>query len=229
MFMIMHSHEFHMMQLADSFFPSGTFGFSGGLESFVKSGRIKDKKGVLLFIRQQLEFQIMPCDCVVLSAVMSSATSKDIDGIVRADSRYYAMKLVREMRTASTRSGKQILQTLAHIKINELAKEFRIMIDQGKSPGTYPACLAMAAYSLQIPAESAVRIMLYTYCSSIVGSAVRLGTVSHIEGQRVLCFLAQDVSSATPKRDLDDLWQLSPLAEILQMRHEQDEFRMFIT
>ena len=225
----MSSHEFYMMQLADSFFPSGTFGFSGGLESFVRSGRIKDKKDVLLFIRQQLEFQIKPCDCVVLSAVMGSASIKDIDGIVSADSRYNAMKLVREMRTASTRSGKQILQVLAHIKSNKLTKEFLTKIDQGKSPGTYPACLAMAAHSLQIPAESAVRIMLYTYCSSIVGSAVRLGTVSHIEGQSVLSLLAQDVGSATPTGELDDLWQLSPLAEILQMRHEQDEFRMFIT
>ena len=42
--MIMDSHEFHMMQLADSFFPSGNFGFSGGLESFVRSGSIKEKK-----------------------------------------------------------------------------------------------------------------------------------------------------------------------------------------
>jgi urease accessory protein len=225
----MNSHEFHMMQLADSFFPSGTFGFSGGLESLVKSGRVRDENDILLFVRQQLQFQLVPCDCVVLCAVIASADRKDIDGIAAADSRYYAMKLVREVRTASTRSGKQILHTVARTGNNKLLKEFLARVDGGRSPGTYPVCLAMAAHGFQIPADSAVRIMLYAYCSSVVGSSVRLGTISHIEAQRILGVLAQDANSVAPASDINCLWQLSPLVEILQMQHERDEFRMFIT
>jgi urease accessory protein len=225
----MSNHEFHMMQLADSLFPSGMFGLSGGLESFVKSGKIMEAKGVLEFIRQQIKFQILPCDCTVLQACFDAAARGDLAGIIDADSMYYSLKLVAEVRTASTRSGTQLLRTLAGISRDTLAKKFQRMVTKGKSPGTYPACLAVAAFALDIPRESAVRMMLYSYCASVVGSAIRLGTISHFDGQEILTALASDVNSCEPTNRLGEIWQLNPLAEILQMRHEQDEFRMFIT
>lgn len=224
----MNEYEFHMMQLADSFFPSGTFGLSGGLESFVKSRRVKNCKEVLQIVRQQLKFQVLPCDCVVMSIVMKAARLGDIDRIAEADNQYYSMKLVGEVRTASTRSGKQLLQTLAAMKNDPVAKKFQKVINRGKSPGTYPACLGIAAYSFRIPEVSAVRMMLYSYCVSIVGSAIRLGVISHVEGQEMLTELALDVN-AKHAGDHSEIWQLNPLAEILQMQHEKDEFRMFIT
>jgi urease accessory protein len=225
----MNNYEFHMMQLSDSLFPSGTFGFSGGLESFVKSKRIRTATDVLAFIRQQLKFQIIPCDCTVLQACFDYARRGDVAGIIEADGTYFSLKLVRDVRTASTRSGTQLLRTLVGISKDALAIKFQRTVAKSRSPGTYPACLAVAAFALHIPKESAVRMMLYSYCASIVGSAIRLGTISHFEGQEILTALANNVNSLVPSIRLDEVWQLNPLAEILQMRHEQDEFRMFIT
>jgi urease accessory protein len=225
----MNSHEFHMMQLADSFFPSGAFGLSGGLESQVKSGRVKNAKDLLRLIRQQIRFQVLPCDCAVLLVTMNAASRKNVAGITQADVQYHSMKLVKEVRVASTRSGKQLLRTLAGMKKDAITRKFQALIVKGRSPGTYPVCLALAANALRIPKESAVRMLLYSYCASVVGSAVRMGIVSHIEGQSALTELVSDVNSARPAGQIHDLWQLNPLAEILQMQHEQDEFRMFIT
>lgn len=225
----MNEHEFHLMQLADSFFPSGMFGLSGGMESFVKSGRVKNGNDVLRFVRQQMKFQILPCDCAVLSAVMKAARKVDIAGAVAADNRCYSIKLVREVRIASSRSGRQLLNTLAHMANDKFAKRFYAKVEAKESAGTYPACLAVAAHALRIPEKSALRMTLYSYCVSIVGSAVRLGVISHIEGQSILTQLARDVNSAKAARSTADLWQLAPLAEILQMQHEQDDSRMFIT
>jgi urease accessory protein len=227
--MPMNEHEFHLMQLADSFFPSGMFGQSGGMESFVKSGRVKNGSGVLLFIRQQIKFQIVPCDCAVLSAVMKAAKKGDIAVAVAADNKCYSMKLVREVRIASSRSGRQLMNTLLHMANDKFAKQFYAKVEAKESAGTYPACLAVAAGVLRIPEKSALRMMLYSYCVSIVGAAIRLGVISHIEGQSILTLLARDVNSARAAKHTFDLWQLAPLAEILQMQHEQDDSRMFIT
>lgn len=225
----MNEHEYHMMQLADSLFPSGTFGFSGGMESLVKSGHVKDRNDVLRLIRQQIKFQMLPCDVAVFSAVMKAADENDLEAIVYADNLYFSMKLVHEVRTASTRSGKQILQTILRIKDDALARKFLKRVRKGESAGSYPACLAIGAHSLQIPASSGVRMMLYSYCAGSVGSAIRLGLISHIDGQKILAKLALDVNALEPSSDLDGIWQLAPLVEISQMQHEQDEFRMFIT
>lgn len=224
----MSDHEFHLMQLADSFFPSGMFGLSGGLESFVKTGRVKSGNDVLRFVRQQMQFQIVPCDCAVLAAVMKAAKKGDVAGAVAADNLCYSMKLVREVRTASARSGRQLLNTLVHMANDRFAKKFYGKVGAKESAGTYPACLAVAASALHIPEKSALRMMLYSYCVSIVGSAVRLAVISHIEGQSILTQLASDVNSAKAA-NINELWQLAPLAEILQMQHEQDDLRMFIT
>jgi urease accessory protein len=225
----MSDHEFHMMQLADSFFPSGMFGLSGGLESLVKSGRVKNRNDVLHFVRQQMRFQIVPCDCAVLALVMDAAKKGDIAGAVAADNRCHSMKLVREVRTASARSGRQLLNCLVNMTYDGFAKKFHAKVEAKASAGTYPACLAVAASALRIPEKSALRMMLYSYCVSVVGSAVRLGVITHIEGQSVLTQLASDANSTKAAKNIDELWQLAPLTEILQMQHEQDDLRMFIT
>jgi urease accessory protein len=225
----MSDHEFHLMQLADSFFPSGMFGLSGGLESLVKTGRVKNGNDVLRFIRQQIKFQLVPCDCAVLAAVMAAAKKGDIARAADADNKCYSMKLVREVRTASARSGRQLLSCLVNMTDDRFAKKFYSRVEAKESAGTYPACLAVAASALNIPEKSALRMMLYSYCVSVVGSAVRLGVITHIEGQVILTKLARDVNSAKPARNAGELWQLTPLAEILQMQHEQDDLRMFIT
>ncbi|HKX82051.1 MAG TPA: urease accessory UreF family protein [Nitrososphaera sp.] len=223
------SHEFHLMRLADSFFPSGTFGTSGGLEALAKSGRVNDSDGVADFIRQQIELRLAPCDCRILLAVMDAARADDLPSAVAADNLCNAMKLAREVRTASTRSGRQLLNSVLHSASNPFARKFSRSIDAGKSPGTYSACLAVAAFSFKIPNNSAVRMMLYSYSAGICGSAIRLGLISHIDSQDILTGLAEYVENVQAKPGLDDLWQLGPLVEILQMQHERDELRMFIT
>ena len=67
------NHEFHLMQLSDSFFPSGMFSMSSGLESLVSDHKITNLNDVLNFIIEQIEFQIHPCDCAVLSIAITSA------------------------------------------------------------------------------------------------------------------------------------------------------------
>jgi urease accessory protein len=223
----MSSHEFHLMQLADSFFPSGMFGLSGGLESFVKAGRIKNGNDVLHFVRQQLKYQIVPCDCAVLIEVMRAAKKKDVERAMAADNQYHSMKLVKEVRLASSRSGRQLLNTLMHMTNDSFAKKFLAKVEAKESAGTYPACLAVAATALKIPEKSTSRIMLYSYCVSVAGSAIRLGIISHIEGQSILTKLGDQVNSAS--LDGSEIWQLAPVTEIMQMRHEQDDSRMFIT
>jgi urease accessory protein len=225
----MSDHEFHMMQLADSFFPSGMFGLSGGLESLVKTGRVKSRNDILHFVKQQMRFQLVPCDCAVLVSVMAAAKKGDIARAAAADNRCHSMKLVREVRTASARSGRQLLNCLVNMTDNRFAKKFHAKVEAKESAGTYPACLAVAASAFRIPEKSALRMMLYSYCVSIVGSAVRLGVITHIEGQGVLTQLASDANSAKAAKNIDELWQLAPLTEILQMQHEQDDLRMFIT
>jgi urease accessory protein len=71
-------------------------------------------------------------------------------------------------------------------------------------------------------------MMLYSYSAGMVGAALRLGIIQHIDGQKILSQLAGDINSVRIA-GIQDVWQLSPLIDILQMQHERDDLRMFIT
>lgn len=233
------SHELAMMQLSDSFFPSGMFGMSGGLESMAKANWIKDKKAVSEFLHQQILFQIVPCDCMAFSIAIDAARKGDLRLAVKVDHAYLAMKLVSEVRLASVRSGRQLLKSVLQVSRIKFASQFNEKIDAGKAEGSYPVCMAIAATAFDIPKTSALRIVLYTYCTSITAAAVRLGLLDHIEAQTVLKEMHQLINSeairaSDPKFSknadpLSILWQLSSLVDIAQMLHERDELRMFIT
>jgi len=230
------SHEFHLMQLADSFFPSGMFSMSGGLESLVIHKKITSWEQVLNFIKEQIEFQLVPSDCVVLSITIDGVKNFDLEKVVHIDNKYYSMKLAKEVRNSSVRSGKQVFHCLKHMigeNKKKFLKQFDSKIESKETPCTYPVALGITAVCLELPIQSVMRIFLYSFSSSVVSAAIRLGVIQHLDAQKILMLLAKHVNNIilnlTQKKTTKDIWQLTPLTEIHQMKHEHNESRMFIT
>ena len=86
---------------------------------------------------------------------------------------------------------------------------------------------------LDIPIQSLINMLLYSFSSSVVSSAIRLGLIQHLDAQKILMLLAEYVNNImlnlTQKKTTKDIWQLTPLTEIHQMKHEHNESKMFIT
>ncbi|MGI0062673.1 MAG: urease accessory protein UreF [Nitrosotalea sp.] len=229
-------HEFFLMQLSDSFFPSGMFGLSNGLESLAKHNRIKNEQDVLSFIEQQIEFQLKSCDCVIFLIAMDAAKNENIEELVEADNKFYSMRLIKEARNTSVRSGSQILNCILQMtlnkKKNKIAKQFQMKLQSNETAGTYPICLGIAAYIFGIPTESGIRMMLYSFSQSVIAAAIKLGIIEHISGQKILTLLSGEINTIAKnlkKESLNNLWQITPLTDIFQMIHEHDNSKMFIT
>jgi len=227
--------EFQIMQLSDSSFPSGMFSMSGGLESLFHNNVITNWKQVYEFILEQIEFQLIPCECSILSITMDAAKKKDITQILNIDHKFYSMKLTKDVRNSLVRSGKQVFNCLLYMTNdnNHFLKQFKIKIETNVTPCTYPVALGIYAQYLDIPLTSAMKILLYSFSSSVVSAAIRLGIIQHLDAQKILGLLAEPVnnflSNKINEKISTDIWQLTPLTEIHQMYHEHNESRMFIT
>jgi len=227
--------EFQIMQLSDSSFPSGMFSMSGGLESLFHNNVITNWKQVYEFILEQIEFQLIPCECSILSITMDAVKKNDITQILNIDNKFYSMKLTKDVRNSLARSGKQVFNCLLHMTndINHFLKQFKIKIETSETPCTYPVALGIYAQYLDIPLTSATKILLYSFSSSVVSAAIRLGIIQHLDAQKILGLLAEPVnnflSNKINEKISTDIWQLTPLTEIHQMYHEHNESRMFIT
>lgn len=55
-----------LLQLSDSFFPTGMYTMSNGLESFFYSKKLKNADQLLILIKNYLENQTGPLDCSAL-------------------------------------------------------------------------------------------------------------------------------------------------------------------
>src|SRR5215467_2500268 len=106
--------EIGMLQLADSFFPTGMYTTSSGLEALFYSDKKKmDVDGLSEIIKVYLKHQIGPADCSALGSAYESVQKKDLQKLIEVDNTLFSMKLIEEVRNASVRSGTQILNCVS--------------------------------------------------------------------------------------------------------------------
>ena len=168
--------------------------------------------------------------------------------ITNLDKLLFSSKIVEAVRTSSIRFGIQFLDCVIAMvtetkepkntklyqskKSLKFANMFRTKVKSKDARGTFPVCLSISANMLGIPKQSAIRIFLYSAPGSTVGAAVRMGIIQHISAQSIIASLrneCESISNNVMKKTILDVWQNIPLVEILQMRHEKDDLRMFIT
>jgi urease accessory protein len=223
-----------MMQLSDSFFPSGLYTTSSGLEALYYSTRkITNADDLYDLIRVYLEHQIGPADCSALGNSYEYVEKKDLEKLVDVDNLIFSMKLIEEVRNASVRSGTQILRCVgSFIKENRILTLYQREIAEKRASGVYPVAVAVTSHVLGIPKHKAALMMLYGFSVSMVGAALRLGVLQHFDGQKIIHKLKPTILESVNKnidRPLTSMWQFAPDIDLIQISHERMSSKMFIT
>src|ERR687885_1666964 len=102
------------LQLSDSFFPTGMYATSNGLEALFYARNIKNPNELRDIIKVYVERQIGPTDCAALGNSYEYVKMKDLKGVIEVDQITFSMKLVQEIRETSTRAGTQLLKCLSY-------------------------------------------------------------------------------------------------------------------
>jgi urease accessory protein len=228
----MDAADLSMMQLSDSFFPTGMYSMSNGLEAIFYSGRKIKAEELRELVKTYLEYQIGPADCTALGIAYEHAARSNLLKLLEVDRAIFSMKLVQEIRDASIRSGTQLVRCIRSFSDNKILGQYDDAIRGGQAFGPYPVALAVAANAFLIPKEKAALVMLYSFSVSIVGAALRLGMLQHFDGQKVIDELKPTivkVTKANINRPIEGMWQFAPSIDIIQISHERMNSKMFIT
>jgi urease accessory protein len=225
--------EISILQLSDSFFPTGMYATSNGLEALFYSKKIKHANELRDLIKVYVEHQIGPTDCTALGNSYEYAKRSDLERLIEVDQTIFSMKLIQEIRETSTRSGTQLLRCVSYfITDNELLNRYQEAIKNKQASGVYPVALAIASSTLNIPKRKAGLMMIYAFSVSIVGAALRLGMLQHFDGQRIIHELKPNILETVNNnidRPLMSMWQFAPGIDIIQITHERMGSKMFIT
>jgi urease accessory protein len=228
----MDTKDISMFQMSDSFFPTGLYATSSGLEALSQVKKLKSKD-IFHYVSTYLKQVVGPSDCAALGNAYKSCMKKDLSALLNVDESLYSMRLIEETRSASVRSGNQLLKCIStFIKHKKMLKDYQNAISSGNATGVYPVSFGVATWSLGIPKNKAGLILLYGFTVSVIGAALRLGILQHYDGQKIIHELRPVILKSmldNIDRPASGMWQFSPGLDILQMKHEAMSSKMFIT
>jgi urease accessory protein len=219
-----------MLQFGDSMFPIGAFSFSSGLESAVQKGVVTDAASLHAFTRTAVE-QVARGDGIALIGAHRAAIPSDVENLVRIDAQVYARKLSDEARTMSVRMGKKFTEMGVQVIGAPLLCTWRDRIETSGTPGCYPVALAINFAVQHLPARQAFVVHQYGVAATILGAALRLMKISHIETQKILYELSALIEPAYERAaaaSLSDMAGYAPLTEILAAVHTKAHVRLFM-
>jgi len=221
-----------MMQISDSFFPTGLYANSNGLESIFQNNKKITPLEVGRIIETQLKQQIGPTDLIVMENALKCASAKEFDKILELDMKINSIKNIKELREASKRSGIQLIRCVREFITDKIIEEYLKFHHTGMISGAYPVSFGLCANALGIGPQKAGLMFLYGFTVSVVGAASRMGITQHYQAQKIIHelkpLISQIVSECMDK-STKEIWQFAPHLEILQMRHERMDSKMFIT
>lgn len=225
--------ELSGLQLSDSFFPTGTYTSSNGLEFLFSKGKIQNASDLTEIIRINLTQQIGPSDCIALSNTFDEIQKENFDDITKVDQILFSSKSIKENRDASIRSGVQLVKCVwEFVKNNKVLNKYKKEILENKVHGIFPVAFAVCCSALEIKKEKSMIMFLYGFVVMMVGAALRLGLIQHLEGQKIIHSLKPTVSKIIKEysdKSLNEMWQFAPQIDIVQMSHEKMDSKMFIT
>jgi urease accessory protein len=219
-----------LLQFGDSMFPIGGFSFSCGLESAVQTGVVNDRATLHAFARTALE-QAARGDGIALIAAHRAAVKGDVEALAAIDQQVFARKPSDETRTMSTRMGRKFTEIGVEVVGAPLIRSWLVCMTEGATPGCYPVALAVNFAAQDLSAREAFLVHHYGVATAILGAALRLMRVSHVDTQAILYDLNVGVDAAYETASaarLSDMAGFAPLADILAAAHTKAHVRLFM-
>jgi urease accessory protein len=218
------------LQFGDSMFPIGGFSFSCGLESAVQTGVVNDRTTLHAFASTALE-QAARGDGIALIAAHRAAVASDVEALIAIDRQAFARKPSDEARTMSTRMGRKFTEIGVEVIGAPLIRTWLARIVEGVTPGCYPIALAVNFAAQGLSAREAFLVHHYGVATAILGAALRLMRLSHVDTQAILYDLNAGVDAAyetAAAARLSDMAGFAPLSDILAAVHTKAHVRLFM-
>ncbi len=222
--------QFTLMQLADSFFPSGSYTLSHGLESLVQTERVTSAEDVETFIRLLLCNKVGGTDLVAIAHAHTASNNNNITELITIDARLFAQTPIEKTRVAQRQSGRALLMVAGKTWPHHQLKTLSLETAKGNLNCLHPVVFSAIAQVAGLGQPATLAAFVHGFVTGLLGAAIRLGAIGHLQAQQVRRAVAADMTAvcrgaiATP---LDDMWSCTPLIDLAQMQQTKLSRRLF--
>ena len=216
------------LQVSDTAFPTGAFSHSMGLEAFYEGGELAGAGDLERIVRIQLS-SLATSDCVALRASYGAGLNE----VFRVDGLLSATKLTRELRAASSSTGRRFLASVGALGVEDATLSALTRAARaGETPGNAAVGHGAAAPALGLDVGEAVLAYLYASTASIVAAGQKLIPLGGGAAQKVLFGLAEAMMEASEESagiEAADMYAFAPTIDVRSMLHERQRTRLYIS
>lgn len=224
------SQKLALMQLSDSFFPSGSFTLSHGLETLVQTEQIQNSQDLLIFLQLLLRHKIGPMDGVALLHAYRGSVNNDLDKIRQADKYLLAQTLIEKTRETARKSGRALLMIAAQTWSDPQLVILSEKVAQGDIYGLHPVIFGVVGRVAGLNELDTLLAFLHGLVTGLLGAAIRLSIIGHRQAQQILQQLVPDLEATyqiSINLTLEQMWSCTPGIDLAQMGHHKLSRRLF--
>jgi len=221
-----------LLQAGDSFYPTGSYAHSFGLEGLIQEGVVRDRDSLRQFLIHSTLPSLRHADLPVAAHAWRALEGPDWPQVGELCVLSSALRSAREARLASENIGRQRAELAANLHSSALAQEFVRRAAAAHWPHSAAVSAALEGRVLGAPLPAVLAGLCYSSIAALLSAAMKLLRL----GQNAAQTLLAEVLAATPtliaaatSTRIDDIGWFNPWLDIAAARHESADSRMFIS
>ena len=225
-------NHLRIIQLCDSNFPIGSFNHSYGMETYLRLNKVYNTSTFREWLYVYIKEQFIYSDGMALLMLYDYLNSGDFNSLWNLDRLITVQSVAKETRNGGKLVAGRMLKLFNDLYDIEILKEYDKKILEKQAFGHPAIVFGMLMYSLGINEKEAVIYHMYSTVSTLISNAVRTIPLGQKDGQILLKEFsenAEDLYNILKTLDLDLFGANTPGLELAQIKHENMEFRLFMS
>lgn len=221
-----------LLQAGDSFYPTGSYAHSFGLEGLVQENVIRDRATLREFIRRSALPALAHTELPLAAHAWQAFAGPDWPRLGELCVLSSALRSAREARLASENIGRQRAELAAALHAAPLAADFLRHAAAGNWPHSAAVSAALEGRVFGAPLSAVLAGVCYSSLAALVSAAMKLLRLGQNGAQSLLAetlAATPPLLVAAPSVPLDRIGWFNPWLDIAAARHESADARMFIS
>ena len=221
-----------LLQLSDTFYPTGSYAHSFGLEGLVADGVVKDRETLRAFLLISALPALRQTELPLAIHAWRAFGAADWTVLGELSRLSSALKTASEARLASDNIGRQRAELAANLRSHPLAQDYLRRATEGRWPFSPAIAAALEARVLGAPLEAALASVFYANIAGLLAAAMKLLRLGQNGCQTLLTELMGHVAEAidtAKKVPFAEIGWFNPWLDIAAARHETAQARLFIS
>lgn len=221
-----------LLQAGDSFYPTGSYAHSFGLEGLVQQNVVRDRSTLREFLFRSALPALRHTDLPLAAHAWHAFATPDWEKLRELSVLSSALRTSREARAASENIGRQRAELCATLHDSLLAQEFIRRAIAESWPFSAPISAALEGRVLGAPLSAVLVGVAYSSLAALISAAMKILRLGQNGAQSLLSealAAMPPIIAAAENTPLNEIGWFNPWLDVASARHETADARMFIS